>query len=73
MKIKSIDLDDEGCPKKITCTLTVAEATWIARQAGGTSEGEIPYGIYASLTGDLFNRFWGDGVAGAERGDEVSR
>jgi hypothetical protein len=56
--------DDGAIPSMITVTMTLAEAVWIGKAAGRTS-GEVSSHIYATLTGDVFNRFWDNGIDGA--------
>ena len=71
--IRRIDLEG-GKPTKIVAELSVEQAAQIAKwtgslapATGGTAEtGEL----YEALTGDLFNRFWSDGVDGYLRGDD---
>ncbi|MGW5291451.1 hypothetical protein [Streptomyces bacillaris] len=75
MKVKRIDLDDEGMPEAVLVELSHAEATYVAllvgQQTGATAEQVAPGGsrlngsIYDGLAGDLFNRFYEDGVDGA--------
>lgn len=68
-----------GSPDAITVTMSVAEAAFITTLlgrmndleqdnviAGGAHAGR---GIYDCLTGDLFNRYWDDGVDGYLSGD----
>jgi len=76
--IRQINLGDEGMPEKITAELSLSEAVFIAllmgQQNGHTSEEILPGGtdlpseIYSALTGELFNRYYDDGVDEAARG-----
>jgi len=66
MELKNITLA-EGMPKSITVEMSIEEAVWIAIIAG-KQRGESPHSeIYGCLTGELFNRFWDDGVDDAKR------
>ena len=74
MEINSIefmkDEDGESKPKKVSVTMTIEEALWIAKLAG-KQNGESPHGeIYRALVGDVFNRYWEDGTDGAQRQDK---
>jgi hypothetical protein len=79
MKITNIALNDDGRPDLITAKLTRAELLYIGLTIGGHS-GEasekimqggshIATDLYQSITGDLFNRYYDDGIDGAARGD----
>lgn len=78
MKIRKIELND-GQPTKVTAELTVVEAAYLARITGkqnGITAAEFMAGgsdanteIYSCLTGELFNRFYDDGVDGYLRGE----
>lgn len=75
MQVKQINLDDDGQPETVLVRLTREEATYIAlltgRQNGSTSEEVMAGGgvlngqVYEALTGEFFNRYYEDGVAGA--------
>lgn len=78
MKIKSIEMDKKGLlPQAVTVRMTAREAALIVRMVGKTSHsqrdqiqsdgGSAGSCIYDTLAGDLFNRFYDDGV------DEVKR
>lgn len=77
MRIKAIEMDDDGNPATITVTMTAREAALIARMVGETnhaqrnkvqSDGGVVGGeVYDALAGDLFNRFYDSGVAGVPR------
>lgn len=81
MKIESIkftqgiDEGGDGCavPSEVTLTMSIMEAAQIAcifgemADSSFTKRGWPITHIYADLTGDLFNRYWDDGVAGAFR------
>lgn len=72
MKIKSVELDDNEMPDRITFEMSRQEAQWIAHICGkhspATADDSLPgYAdinseIYDALTGGLFNRFWDGGV-----------
>ncbi len=75
MKLKAIEFregEDGSIPAEITVTMTLAEAYAIARVFGGFNQleydkRELPVtDIYGPLTGDVFNRYWDDGVDGAK-------
>lgn len=61
--------DDLGAtPATVSVTMTIKEALWIAKLAGKTRSGdEESHEIYNCLIGDVFNRYFEDGV------DEASR
>ncbi|MFD3815060.1 hypothetical protein ACFWRZ_08330 [Streptomyces rubiginosohelvolus] len=75
MKVKRIDLDDEGMPECVLVKLSHDEAVYLAlligKQNGNDMNGVMPGGslqggaIYEGLAGGLFNRFYEDGVDGA--------
>jgi hypothetical protein len=75
MKIRRIDLDDDGDPSSVTVELSLAEAILITRTVGkgnGHDSNLLMEGgdliaaqTYLCLTGDLFNRYWDDGIDGA--------
>lgn len=78
MKLKVIQLDDDEQPEKITVEMSLAEAQWIATAAGvgsfndakeayGEELARVAAGMYADLTGGLFNLFWEDGLHGVGR------
>ena len=78
MRIRQINLDDDGLPEQVTAELTRDEALYIATLLGkqnGITANEVMGGgdainheVYDALAGDLFNRYWEDGVADAHRG-----
>ena len=69
MKIEKIDFiqgEDGAQPNVITVSMTLAEAVWIAEKAGNERGGyPTSHDIYEALTGDVFNRYWEDGIEGA--------
>ncbi len=77
MKLERMKFRDDGkdgaIPDQITVTISLAEAYAIAKVFGGFSDTECekrglpPTDIYAPLTGDVFNRYWEDGVDGAKQ------
>ncbi len=79
MNVKAIELEG-GKPAKVTVEMGIREAMIIAYIQGKHSPNslnEIIPGfseesseVYIGLTGELFNRFWDDGLEGAIRGDE---
>lgn len=78
MEIRTIELED-GLPVRVTAEMSADEAALMAQltgrnssvtaneimRSGGDANGEI----YGCLTGELFNRFWDDGVGGYLRGE----
>lgn len=70
MKVKSIEMDEEGLPEFVTVHMSRDEALVITRVLGGMNgiqhaakgtNHEAASEVYDCLTGDLFNRFWDDG------------
>lgn len=79
MRLKTIELDDEGrAPTSVTVVITHDEALFLAMALGrmtGAGSDELMTGgavlsqeLYACLTGDLFNVFYEDGVRSALSG-----
>lgn len=73
MIIHRIELEN-GKPTKIVAELTVEQAAQIAKWTGSLSPATSPSpnettAMYNALAGDLFNRFWDDGIDGYLRGD----
>jgi hypothetical protein len=70
MKVKRlsfVDSEEGAMPSRIVVELTIEEALWIAKTAG-SQRGTSPHTtIYSVLVGDVFNRYWEDGVADALR------
>ena len=76
MKVRTIDLDDEGLPETVVVEMALDEAALYLRLVGGLPPrtitealgnpkwAEVLSSVYNGLTGDLFNRFWDDGVDG---------
>jgi hypothetical protein len=78
MRIRNIALDDDGDPSKVLFEMSIIEAVYLTKligdQNGLDAERTLPgHGqavnseIYGSLTGELFNRFYDDGVDDAVR------
>ena len=77
MHVKQINFDDDGMPESITVRLTHDEAVYLAKLAGEqnhqSSEEVLSGGslinaeVYGSLAGEVFNRYYEDGVDGAAR------
>lgn len=77
MKLRSIDIGDDENPQSVTVTMTTREAAFIAKAFGKYSPktageflpgfDQVPGAVYACLVGDLFNRFWDNGVDDAIR------
>ena len=75
MRVRAITMDDEAMPATITVEMTLNEAALMARLTGALSPtavtsglGDGPRwfnaadGVFDCLTGELFNRFWDNGV-----------
>lgn len=78
MKLNSIqfrqgEAEEGAVPLEITVTMSLVEAVVICKVFGGFSEAEFekrklpPIDIYNDLSGDVFNRYWDDGVDDALR------
>lgn len=59
--------DGGALPVTVTIELTIQEAIWIAEKAGKQTGNSPHHEIYDCLVGDVFNRYWDDGVADAKR------
>lgn len=70
MRITRIDLEN-GRPVRVAAELSADEAAHLTRLTGKQSD-DLSADVYDCLTGELFNRFYGDGVDGYLRGDETS-
>jgi hypothetical protein len=80
MKVKSIDLDDNGYPETVTVVMTRKEAQLIAKWTGSNSplttdeflpgHGRAGSAIYYALSRCVFHPFWADGVDDAIAGCE---
>jgi len=79
MKIESIQFEqtEEGAtPSEVTVTMSITEAAQIATLFGEMAD--VSFGkrgwpvthIYTDLTGNVFNRYWEDGLAGSMRGEK---
>jgi hypothetical protein len=77
MKIRRIEFEEgeEGAtPSEITVSMTLLEAATIAKVFGSFSVEELErrgipdLDIYGVLTGDVFNRYWEDGLDGVKLG-----
>lgn len=71
MELKSMtfatDTEGDTLPDTITVSMSTEEALWIALIAG-KQRGSSPHnGIYSCLTGNVFNRYWEDGVDDAKK------
>lgn len=70
MKLKNIQLDDEGMPIQVTVDIPINEVFAIATifgQLNGYAEEKLNIAsndstIYDCLVGDLINRFWENGL-----------
>lgn len=76
MEINAIQFEqgEEGAiPAEITVTMTLEEAVAIAHVFGDFTDKDLEdkglpqTDIYSALTGDVFNRYWDDGLDGARR------
>lgn len=67
MEINNIKFrqDDEigAIPETVSVTMSIEEAAWIAKLAGKTRGGGVCSSIYSALVGDVFDRYWEEGVA----------
>lgn len=70
MELQGIELKD-GEPHTVTVQMSVEEAAWIAVRAGAATDDRTDASetVYDCLAGDLFNRFWPDGVDGYLRAE----
>ena len=67
-KIEFTQGEEGAIPAKITATMTLAEAVWIADKAGATTGGyPVAHDIYNAITRDVLNRFWEAGLEGARK------
>lgn len=65
-KIEFVQGEEGALPNVLTVSMTLAEAIWIAQKAGSERGGyPTTHDIYEALTGDVFNRYWQNGVDGA--------
>lgn len=85
MKVRTLRLDDDGYPDRVTVDMTADEAAYIARITGrmtgqmmeATFGTDVPWkginsGVYYALVDGVFNRYWDGGVADyrpTERGE----
>jgi len=68
MKLQKIELDDDEYPESITVQMTLDEAVWIGLLAG-KQRGSSPHnGIHSCLIGNLFNRFFDNGIVAVKEG-----
>ncbi|MGK3105335.1 hypothetical protein [Streptomyces sp. WAC05858] len=77
MRVKQINLDDEGMPESIVVHMSHDEAVYLAKLTGEqnwqSSEEIMPggaplnSGVFDSLSGEVFNRYYEDGVKDAEQ------
>jgi alpha-D-ribose 1-methylphosphonate 5-triphosphate diphosphatase PhnM len=67
MKVRSIELDEQDLPERITVTMTIQEAVLIGSHVGSvTPTTEATHGVYDALS-SVFNAFWEDGINDAKR------
>lgn len=72
MKIKKINLDSDGNPKKVTVELTVEQVAFIGKVIGsmnGITSREVMTGgeaisssIYDGISAGIFNRYYDGGI-----------
>lgn len=72
MRLEEIDFQpgEEGAiPAHVTVRMTVQEAAWIGKLVGRLKAHQKPknFDVFGCLIGDVFNRYWDDGVDGAMR------
>lgn len=65
--IKFTQGDDGAEPCEVVVTMTIKEALWIALVAGKQRGVSPHWDVYCALVGDVFNRYWDDGIDGAQR------
>ena len=65
MNLINIAFNEDENIDKITVSMTLKEAAWIARIAGKCNDNTKEGDIYHCLVGTVFNRFYEDGVAEA--------
>lgn len=80
MHTRKIKLNKRGHPKTVTVEMTIDEAGAIAKTFGGMSpiafcekfpnlaDSDVLEEVYGCLVGEVFNRYWDDGVNGWNRG-----
>lgn len=78
MRVRSVDLDENGNPSAATVTLTRKELQLIAKMLGDQSHEDVDRllpghaqassDIYRGLTGLVFNPYWDDGLSDAIQG-----
>lgn len=61
MKFTTND-EDVTNPSSLTVEITIEEAIWMAILSGSQRGISPHFGIFDCLTGDVFNRYWDDGV-----------
>lgn len=83
MNIKSYKFKKDGNPKKVVVEMTTDEAAFIAKMIGamnyhkaeeviaGAGDNDLHGEIYGCLVGELFNRYYSNGVEGYIAGDKV--
>lgn len=66
MKLDNLEFEfDErvgAVPNTVSVTMTIEEALWVAKLAGQTRGDGEGSEIYNCLVGDVFNRYFEDGV-----------
>lgn len=72
MKVRSIELDDDGMPDTVTVVMTAREAAVMMTMIGKTSindrmalfdgADQAAKDIHSALTADVANRFYDDGI-----------
>lgn len=66
-KIEFTQGEEGAVPSSVSGTFSIEEALWIAKVAG-QQRGTSPHNdLYDGLVDDLFNRYWEDGIDGAQR------
>jgi hypothetical protein len=77
VKVRSIDLDDDGMPESVTVVMTAREAAVIMTMIGKTSindrmalfdgADQAAKDIHSALLGDVADRFYEDGICDMAR------
>ena len=61
------NFDNDSMPKTVTVTMTIEEALWVTIVSGQQCGDSPHHGIWGCLFGDVFNRYWDDGVIEARK------
>lgn len=79
MRVRSISVGDDGMPETITVEMSAREAAWVGRLTGRQSPDTVREllpgadfsaenaNVYDCLSGEVFNRYYYDGLRDAIR------